>query len=962
MSERTVRRVRAEARAREQAEMLGFGRLHLFVPALMSVGLVFWIVSEITEVVRSRAEESRSRRAARMAVAVADEVVGRPTAVAPGLRARAAYLLVGSVLVSASVYLVVGSAGNYLRRGGYVRDIAWLLALAVAVAAVALVFGVTALVLFFRYPSPPPWAWGLALRSPLASPVDDETAGHRPPWYLTGAVVAVTAALAGVAALVAWSPKIVESFNVEVTAWFTEHHPLGSINLLDSYGIGLWFGAAALVVIVVAGLRCTVLLLSSLGAVAAAVLAGVSLRPLVAQLALQERTVVVAPRTFPSVPAALTVVLVGCLVLALVALTRRPWIAWPLRIAGLVLVVASAAHHLASDEIPTDVIGGLLLGAVLLLVVQWSLAHERWHRSCRSCQWVVERPTGPLHGAIPLHAGLHAGVRCAARLSAAIATIAFAFVSLRIHLPEGTPGYALDASTERLVQLALTLVMSVGVLLAWRWEAVGAALMALAAAGVGIFAAIEYRPGVALVLTMVLMIPAVLTWLSWQHRRRAGPIIALAVVTAVLIGTTWVGASQVHDSLFGPTHPSSSAAAVAVDRVEWLWTGALSSESVTVTARVEKGSSSARLVAQPATGGEEIVAEGTGPDEDRMVRFEVEGLQPATEYGYRIEVDGHEDEGRGSGSFSTPVDGPMSFTVAAASCAMTGSNGAVFDAIAAEDPLMDIILGDFGYSNITSTDPTAFIDAYGTQLSTPGQSALSRQVPFAYLWDDHDYDGNDADASAPSRPAASDAYRRAVPHYDVPPGVGPISQAFTIGRVRFIITDERSQRTADTMLGEAQLQWFLDELRTSSPSHAAVVWVNSVPWIGPPAEGADGWAGYGAERARISEAIARAGIHNLVMVAGDAHMVAIDDGTNTDYSSTGGAGFPLLQAAALDRPGDVKGGPYSEGAYPGGGQYGLISVVDEGGPTIMITLSGRTWDGETLVSYTVEMGPGIAGP
>ena len=68
----------------------------------------------------------------------------------------------------------------------------------------------------------------------------------------------------------------------------------------------------------------------------------------------------------------------------------------------------------------------------------------------------------------------------------------------------------------------------------------------------------------------------------------------------MLIGTTWVGAAQVHDSLFGPTHPSSTAAAVPVDRVEWLWAGALSSESVTVTARVEKGSSSARLVARPA--------------------------------------------------------------------------------------------------------------------------------------------------------------------------------------------------------------------------------------------------------------------------------------------------------------------------------------------------------------------------
>ena len=325
----------------------------------MSVGLVFWIVSEITEVLRSRAEEARTRRAARMAVAVADDVVGRATPVAPGLRARSAYLLIGSVLVSASVYLVVGSAGNYLRRGGYVRDISWLLALAVAVAAVALVVGVTALVLFLRYPSPPPWAWGLALRSPLASPVDDETAGGRPPWYLTAALIAATAALAVVAALVAWSPKIVESFNAAVTAWFAEHEPLGSIDLFDSYGIGLWFGAAALVVVVLAGLRCRVLLLSSLGAVAAAVLVGVSLRPLVAPAGTAGAHRRGGPADVPERRRGADGRGRRRLVLALVGLTRRPWIAWPLRIVGLVLVVASATHHLASGEIPTDVIGGL---------------------------------------------------------------------------------------------------------------------------------------------------------------------------------------------------------------------------------------------------------------------------------------------------------------------------------------------------------------------------------------------------------------------------------------------------------------------------------------------------------------------------------------------------------------------------------------------------------------------------
>jgi hypothetical protein len=546
-------------------------------------------------------------------------------------------------------------------------------------------------------------------------------------------------------------------------------------------------------------------------------------------------------------------------------------------------------------------------------------------------------------------------LRLAARLSAALATIGLAVVSLTIHLPEATVSYVLDPSIERSIQLSLTLVMSVGVLLAWRWEGVGAVVMAVAAAGVGVFAAIEYEPGVALVLTSVLMIPAVLTWFSWQHAERPLRIVAVAVVTTVLIGTTWVGANEVHDRLFGPTHPASAAPVVPVDEVEWLWAGGLSATSITVTARLVPDASSAQLVVEPASGGNAVTVEAVARDEDRMVRLVADGLRPGSDYRYRVVVDGHLDEGRGHGSFTTPADGPMSFVVTAGSCAMTGSNGSVFDAIAEQDPLLHIISGDLHYSNITSTDPTAFVDAYGTAMSTPAQSALARQVPFAYLWDDHDYGGNDANAFSPSRSAVRDAYRRAAPHYEVPPGDAPIYQAFTIGRVRFIITDERSERTEETMLGEEQLAWFLGELRASSSTHAAVVWVSSVPWVGPASPGADGWAGVPAERALISQAIADAGIRNLVMV-GDAHMVAIDDGTNTDYSTTGGGGFPLLHAAALDRPGNVKGGPYSEGAYPGGGQYGELEFSDDG-EQVTVRLSGRTWDGQTLVAWETAMRP-----
>jgi hypothetical protein len=67
-------------------------------------------------------------------------------------------------------------------------------------------------------------------------------------------------------------------------------------------------------------------------------------------------------------------------------------------------------------------------------------------------------------------------------------------------------------------------------------------------------------------------------------------------------------------------------------------------------------------------------------------------------------------------------------------------------------------------------------------------------VPIAYIYDDHDYGGNDSDGNAPSKPAALSAYKSFVPHYSLAsPNGEAIYQAFTIGRVRILLTDSRSE-------------------------------------------------------------------------------------------------------------------------------------------------------------------------
>jgi phosphodiesterase/alkaline phosphatase D-like protein len=317
-------------------------------------------------------------------------------------------------------------------------------------------------------------------------------------------------------------------------------------------------------------------------------------------------------------------------------------------------------------------------------------------------------------------------------------------------------------------------------------------------------------------------------------------------------------------------------------------------------------------------------------------------------------VDGEPDRTRGAGTFSTAPEGPASFTIAVGSCARTGSSGAVFDAIRAVDPLLFVHMGDLHYANIARDDAVLFGERYEDVLASPAQAALYRSVPVAYVWGDHDFGAENADSSSPSRAAARAAYRAYVPHHDLVEA-GAIHHAFTVGRVRVVMTDTRSERTDTTMLGRRQLAWLQEELVTASQDHALVLWVNVDPWVAPAEAGRDDWGGFADERRRIADTIADAGIKNLVMVSGDAHMVAADDGTNTDYSSDGGGGFPLLHAAAMDAPGLVKGGPYSEGVFPGAGQFGTVTVTDTGGVTVDVELAGRNWRNEVLVSYRTTL-------
>jgi alkaline phosphatase D len=260
-------------------------------------------------------------------------------------------------------------------------------------------------------------------------------------------------------------------------------------------------------------------------------------------------------------------------------------------------------------------------------------------------------------------------------------------------------------------------------------------------------------------------------------------------------------------------------------------------------------------------------------------------------------------------------------------------------------------MGDFHYLNIATNVPARFRAAYDTVLASPQQADLYRHVPFVYIWDDHDFGGNNVGGRSNSREAARLAYQEYVPHYPLSAGSGnvPIYQSFNVGRVKFILTDLRSERDAVTnkddaaksMMGAAQKAWFKQELLSAKDKYPLICWVSSVPWLGekgsnyyravktnqfgyihhtnlvsepstnatatstnrgrrrgaqPPDD--DHWSRFATERREIVDFIKANHIKGVCILHGDSHMLAADDGRNGDYATGAASRFRHVRRAA----------------------------------------------------------------
>lgn len=380
------------------------------------------------------------------------------------------------------------------------------------------------------------------------------------------------------------------------------------------------------------------------------------------------------------------------------------------------------------------------------------------------------------------------------------------------------------------------------------------------------------------------------------------------------------------------------------------WTGAVSHQSAVVAVTLTAPEINTRMILSTSADLSSPVFSDTVVSSTALgnsVKIPLTGLQANTTYHYAIEINGvAQTAGDLKGRFTTfPVPGPASYRFAFASCgSYNNASQFVYEGIVNDNPLFFIHMGDMNYQDVNSTDPNDYRSVYTNQITIGQLRRVCRAMGMAYMWDDHDYAGNDSNKNNIGRTATRQVYRERFPHYNLAAG-GPdqaIYQAFTVGRVRYILTDLRSERdpisqtdnATKSMMGSVQKAWFKQQLIEARGSEVPfIVWNSSVPFISTSTSG-DDWGRFQTERREILEFIRDEKIQNIVIISGDMHALSLDDGAGT-ASYVAGVRVPVFHGAALAQSGSSKGGPYRVGASTitpdqGLGRYGIMDVTDNG--------------------------------
>jgi alkaline phosphatase D len=262
----------------------------------------------------------------------------------------------------------------------------------------------------------------------------------------------------------------------------------------------------------------------------------------------------------------------------------------------------------------------------------------------------------------------------------------------------------------------------------------------------------------------------------------------------------------------------------------------------------------------------------------------VTGLEPATEYFYRVIVDGIRDrylEGLEPFRFETapPPGEAADLRIAFGSCPKYQDDRIqpIWPWVAHYEPDILFWIGDNVYAD--TLDPDIIREEYRRQRDVPALQPILHDISHLAVWDDHDYGLNNHDRTNPIKEGAYEAFLEywANPSYGLPQVRG-IFFKYTWGQVEFFFLDDRWYRDpaeapdepGKTMLGSAQLEWLESELEASDAVFKVLVSGSGFSVEKGP--GGDSWAAYLHERDHLFDFIRDREITGVVLLSGDTHI------------------------------------------------------------------------------------------
>ena len=296
-----------------------------------------------------------------------------------------------------------------------------------------------------------------------------------------------------------------------------------------------------------------------------------------------------------------------------------------------------------------------------------------------------------------------------------------------------------------------------------------------------------------------------------------------------------------------------------------------------------------------------------------------------------------------------PAGDPGRARLAIASCA--AQFGPIFEDLVALAPDVFVWMGDLNYPDTAgplAQTMTGYAGMWRDFLANPLMAPLFERSAFVPMRDDHDYGANDSNSTVIPR---------------LPWGVAPwdalmgkhVGCSFSAGLADVWVLDQRrfksSPRVPDgpgkTLIGEAQKEWLLRTLRSSTAPFKVIC---SPCTVFMSANGTDGnWSdGFTHERDEILAVIDRTVSGRVIFVAGDFHLTGVYDANGRYEARPCPLDIPVPNDITLDDPqyaqhlSERPGVTYADNR----GHFGYIEVYGDG-DTATLELSLRRDDGTT---------------